>query len=56
MNVRYLAAVAPGDELRVEVTLDRLTERSVHVHYAAFAGDARVAEASARYVCIDTTS
>lgn len=56
VNVRYLAAVAPGDELRVEVTVDRLTERAVHVRYAAFAGDARVAEASARYVCVDTTS
>ena len=56
VNVRYLAAVDPGDELRVEVTVDRLTERAVQVHYAAFAGDARVAEATARYVCIDTTS
>ena len=56
VNVRYLAAVAPGDELRVEVTVDRLTERAVQVRYAAFAGDARVAEASARYVCVDTTS
>jgi uncharacterized protein len=49
VTVRYVAAVDPDAELRVEVTLDRLTERSIHVHYDAFAGDARVAEAGARY-------
>lgn len=49
VTVRYLAAVDPDAELRVEVTLDRLTERSIHVHYDAFAQDTRVAEACARY-------
>jgi uncharacterized protein len=53
VNVRYLAAVRSDDELRIEVTLDRITQRSIQVHYEAFVGDARVAEASSRYVCLD---
>ena len=56
VQVRYLAPVRCDDELRIEVTLDRLTERSIQVHYDAFVGDARVAEASSRYVCLDTQS
>ncbi len=56
VQVRYLAPVRSDDELRIEVTLDRLTERSIQVHYDAFVGDARVAEASSRYVCLDTQS
>jgi acyl-CoA thioesterase FadM/ketosteroid isomerase-like protein len=56
VNVRYLAPVRSDDELRIEVSLDRLTERSIQVHYDAFVGDARVAEASSRYVCLDTES
>jgi acyl-CoA thioesterase FadM/ketosteroid isomerase-like protein len=53
VNVRYLKPVRPGDELRVEVAIDRLTSRSVQVHYDAFVVDGQVAEASARYVCLD---
>jgi YbgC/YbaW family acyl-CoA thioester hydrolase len=56
VQVRYLAPVRSDDELCIEVTLDRLTERSIQVHYDAFVGDARVAEASSRYVCLDTQS
>jgi uncharacterized protein len=56
VNVRYLAPVRSDDELRIEVTMDRLTKRSIQVHYDAFVGDARVAEASSRYVCLDTES
>jgi YbgC/YbaW family acyl-CoA thioester hydrolase len=56
VNVRYLAPVRSDDELRIEVTLDRITERSIQVHYDAFVEDARVAEASSRYVCLDTES
>jgi YbgC/YbaW family acyl-CoA thioester hydrolase len=56
VNVRYLAPVRSDDELRIEVALDRLTERTIHVHYDAFVGDARVAEARSRYVCLDTES
>jgi YbgC/YbaW family acyl-CoA thioester hydrolase len=56
VNVRYLAPVRSDDELRIEVALDRLTERSIQVHYDAFVGDARVAEASSRYVCLDMES
>ena len=50
VNVRYLAPVRADDELRIEVSLDRLTERSIQVHYDAFVEDVRVAEAGARYV------
>jgi acyl-CoA thioesterase FadM/ketosteroid isomerase-like protein len=56
VNVRYLAPVRCDDELRIEVALDRLTERSIQVHYDAFVEDARVAEAGLRYVCLDTES
>ena len=56
VNVRYFAPVRADEELRIEVALDRLTERSTQVHYEASVGDARVAQASARYVCLDAES
>ena len=56
VDVRYLAPVRSDDELRIEVALDRLTERSIQVHYDAFVDDARVAEASSRHVCVDRES
>jgi uncharacterized protein len=56
VNVRFFAPVRSDEELRIEVALDRLTERSVQVHCDAFVDDARVAEASSRYVCLDTQS
>jgi uncharacterized protein len=56
VDVRYLAPVRADDVLRIEVSLDRLTRRSIQVHYAAFAEDVRVAEASSRYVCLDAES
>jgi acyl-CoA thioesterase FadM len=56
VNVRYLAPVRSDDELRIEVALDRLTERSIQVHYDAFVEDARVAEARSSYVCLDAVS
>jgi uncharacterized protein len=56
VNIRYLAPVRSDAELRIEVALDRLTECSIQVHYDAFVEDARVAEASSRYVCLDAES
>ena len=56
VSVRYLGPVRPDDELRIEVSLDRLTKRSIQVHYDALVGDARVAEAASRYVCLDAES
>ena len=56
VNVRYLASVRSDDELRIEVALDRLMGSSIQVHYDAFVEDARVAEATSRYVCLDTES
>jgi YbgC/YbaW family acyl-CoA thioester hydrolase len=56
VNVRYLNPVHADDELRIEVSLDRLTERSIHVHYDAFVEGDRVAEGNSRYVCLDATS
>jgi uncharacterized protein len=56
VNVRYLAPVRSDDELRIEVNLDRLTKRSIQVHYDAFVEHARVAEASSRYVCLERES
>jgi hypothetical protein len=45
LTLRCLAAVRAGDELRIEVHVDRLNTRSVHAHYDAFVGDRPVAEA-----------
>jgi uncharacterized protein len=56
VNARYLAPVRRDDELRIEVALDRFTEHSIQVHYDAFVGNAQVAEASSRYVCVDAES
>ena len=56
VNVSYLGPVHSDDELRIEVALDRLTAHSIQVHYDAFVEDARVAEASSRYVCLDAVS
>jgi hypothetical protein len=56
VNVRYLAPVRADDELRIEVNLDRLTERTIQVHYDAFVDDTPAAEASSRYVCLDAQS
>jgi uncharacterized protein len=56
VSVRYLVPVRCDDELRIEVVLDRLTERSIQVHYDAFVEAVRVAEATSRYVCLDAQS
>ena len=56
VNLRSLAPVRAGDELRIQVTLDRITQRSIQVYYDAFVEDARVAEGGSRYVCLDTES
>lgn len=56
VDVRYLSPVRADDELQIEVTLDRITRRTIQVHYDARVGDERVAEAAARYVCLDTKS
>jgi len=56
VDVHYLAPVRSDDELRIGVVLDRFTEHSIQVHYDAFVEEARVAEASSRYVCLDTES
>ncbi len=56
VDVRYLGPVRADDELRIEVSLDRVGPRSIRVHYDAFVGATLVAEASARYVCVDRAS
>lgn len=56
VNIRYLAPVRCDDELRIEIALDRITKLSIQVHYDAFVGDTRAAEASSRYVCLDAHS
>jgi acyl-CoA thioester hydrolase len=56
VEVRYLAPVRADDVLRIDVSLDRITPRSIQVHYDAFVDDTPVAHAGARYVCLDTDS
>ena len=56
VEVRYLAPVRSDDEVRVDVVLDRITKRSIRVHYDAFVDGEHVAEASSRYVCLDAGS
>ena len=56
VSVRYIAPVRSDDELRIEVALDRISKRSIQVHYDAFVAESPVAEASSRYVCLDSGS
>jgi acyl-CoA thioesterase FadM/ketosteroid isomerase-like protein len=53
IDVRYLAPVHADDELRIEVVADRITARSLHIHYDAYVGDLPVAQGRSRYVCLD---
>jgi acyl-CoA thioesterase FadM len=48
--------VAADDELRIEVTLDRIGKRSIQVQYDAFIAGGRVAAARSRYVCVPAAS
>jgi YbgC/YbaW family acyl-CoA thioester hydrolase len=56
VDVRYLAPVRVDDELRVEVRLESLTERSVRARYDAWVGPTQVARASTCYVCLDSNT
>lgn len=56
VSVRYIAPVRADDELRIEVVLDHITERSIQVHHDASVDQNRVAEASSRYFCLDAGS
>lgn len=56
VDVRYLAPVRTDDELRIEVTLDRITERSIQTHYDAVVEGSRVAQGGSCYVCVDADS
>src|SRR5207302_654692 len=56
VNVRHRDGIATDDDLQIDVSLDRIDETSVRVHYDASVGGGQVAEASVRYVCLDATS
>lgn len=56
VDVNYLGPVRADDDLRIEVSFDRITTRSIHVHYDAFVEDSPVARGRARYVCLDVAS
>jgi acyl-CoA thioesterase FadM/ketosteroid isomerase-like protein len=56
VNVRYLGPVRSDEALRIEVVFDRISQRSIHVHYNAFVDARQVAEAGSHYVCIDAES
>jgi YbgC/YbaW family acyl-CoA thioester hydrolase len=56
VEVRYLAPVRSDDELRIEVTFERITGGSIHVGYAASVEDVAVAAGRSRYVCVDVRS
>jgi acyl-CoA thioesterase FadM/ketosteroid isomerase-like protein len=56
VNVRYVGPVRADDVLRIEVAFDRVTDRSLQVHYDAYVEDVHVAEAASRYVCLDSRS
>ena len=43
-------------ELRIDVALDRITQRSIQVHYDAFVKATHAAEAGSRHVCLDAGS
>lgn len=56
VDVQYLGAVRADDVLRIAVSFDRITTRSIQVHYDAYVEDVPVASARARYVCLDVES
>jgi acyl-CoA thioesterase FadM len=56
VDVRYLAPVRADDEVQIEVSFDRISERSIQVRYQASVGETPVAEAGSRYVCLDADS
>jgi uncharacterized protein len=56
ISVDYRAPVRVDDELRIEVAFDRITTRSIQVHYDGFVEDRRIAEGRSRYVCLDARS
>ena len=56
VDVRYLAPVRVDDELSIAVALERIAERSIHVHYEAYVENVQVATAHSRYVCLDSAS
>ena len=55
VNVSYAGQVRCDDDLQIAVTLDRITRRSIAVHYDAAVEETKVASATSRYVCINTT-
>jgi YbgC/YbaW family acyl-CoA thioester hydrolase len=54
--VDYLAPVRVDDSLRVEVSVDRVTGRSLRLNYSSYVDDALVAGARSTYVCLDRAS
>lgn len=56
VQVEYRAPVRLDDELRIEVSLDRITPRSLQLFYEAFVDDLLAAGARVRYVCLDARS
>ena len=56
IDVLYLAPVHADDELRIEVVADRITARSLQIHFDARVGERPVAEARSRYVCLDVVT
>ena len=55
VNVNYIGGVCCDDEIQISVSLDRITKRSITVHYEAVVDARTVAEATSRYVCLDRT-
>jgi uncharacterized protein len=53
VDVRYLAPVRADEELRIELVADRVTTRSLQIHYDGYVGDLHVAQGRSRYVCLD---
>ena len=53
VKVNYIGGVCCDDEMQIFVSLDRITKRSITVHYDAVVDARTVAEATSRYVCLD---
>ena len=56
VQLRISDGVTVDAELQIDVTLDRIEETSIRVHYDALVAGSPVAEGSVVYVCIDSAA
>jgi len=56
VNLQIQDGVTVDDELQVDVSLDRIDETSIRVHYDGLVRGVNLAQGTVRYVCLDAAS